>query len=124
VSQPTEGRYEHTDVDARRVVLTGFVLALLLVGSMALSAWISQSLGAELAEGDAPSPVQGLRKAPDGPELLAVPARELEKQRAWEEDMLTGTEWIDPVNQVVRIPIERALELALQEGFPVREEQR
>ena len=30
-----------------------------------------------------------------------------------------GTAWVDPVNGIVRIPIERAMELSLVEGFPV-----
>ena len=70
-----------------------------------------------------PTDSQGLRtQEPVVVVDLKVPARELEQQRAWEERMLTGTEWIDSVNGVVRIPVERAIELSLQEGFPVRAE--
>jgi hypothetical protein len=116
--------YERSDANPRSLVLAGLLLALLVAGSLAASAWISQATSEALeAEGGA-SPVRDLRNPPEGPELLAVPARELALLREWEQRMLDGTEWVDPVNGVVRIPVERALELSLQEGFPVRAEAR
>jgi hypothetical protein len=116
--------YERSDADPRRLVLAGLLLAVLLGASLAVSAWISQTTDAEIVRGETTSPVRGLRTAPSGPELQAIPARELALVRAREERLLTGTEWVDPVNGVVRIPIERALELSLQEGFPTRAEAR
>lgn len=121
-SSRTSDGYERSDADARAVVLAGFVLALLLGASLAVSAWLSQTTEAEILGTESVNPVRGLWTAPAGPELQAVPARELELVRAREERLLSGTEWIDPVNGVVRIPIERAIELSLQEGFPVRAE--
>lgn len=118
---PTQG-YERSDANPRALVLAGFVLALLVAASLAVSAWISQVTDAEILSEESPSPVRALRTSPPGPELQALPARELALVRAREERMLTGTEWVDPLNGVVRIPIERALELSLQEGFPVRPE--
>jgi hypothetical protein len=117
-----EGRYEHSDARPRPLVYFAFGLALLLAGSLAVSAWFAQSLTDELAGAEHPSPVEALRKAPEGPELQAIPAHELELHRAWEQRMLTQTEWVDPVNQIVRIPIEDAMKLSLAEGFPVRAE--
>lgn len=114
--------YERSDADPRPLVLAGFVLALLLIGSLAVSAWLSQETESEILGEESANPVRSLRTPPTGPELQAVPARELEQQLAWEEHMLTGTEWIDSVNGVVRIPVARAIELSLQEGFPVRTE--
>jgi len=117
-----EDGYERSDADPRPLVLAVFVLALLVAGALAVSAWLSQDAAAELLGAESANPVRALRIAPPGPELQAVPARELEEQRAWEERMLTTTGWIDPVNGVVRIPVERAIELSLEEGFPVRAE--
>ncbi|HEX6885792.1 MAG TPA: hypothetical protein VF530_20630 [Planctomycetota bacterium] len=118
-----ETRYETRDAEARPIVLYGFVLALVLGVAMALSAWISQVLVEEELDAHAatpPSPLRDLRRAHDAPVLQSVPARELLQHRAWEEEQLHGTAWVDPVNRVVRIPIERALEKVLAEGFPVR----
>jgi hypothetical protein len=115
--------YERSDADPRRLVLAGLVLALLLAASLAVSAWLSQTTDAEIASGETASPVRALRTVPAGPELQAIPARELALVRAREASLLYGTEWVDAVNGVVRIPIERAIELSLQEGFPVRAEE-
>lgn len=119
-SSHTPDGYERSDADPRPLVLAGFVLALLLTGALAVSAWISQDTQAELLGEESANPARALRIPPSGPELQAVPAHELELQRAWEAGMLSGTEWVDPVNRIVRIPVERAIELCLQEGFPVR----
>jgi len=124
VSTPRGDRYERSDADARPIFLAGFVLALLLAAALAVSTWFSQAplMGTEasgvMPDQTTPSP------GSTSPELQALPAEELREQRAWEQSMLTGTEWIDPVNGVVRIPVERAIELSLREGFPVRLEDR
>jgi len=115
------GSFERSDADARPIFLAGFLLALIVAASMAASAWITQETTEEFEQGE-PDPVSALRTRPDGPELQAIPARELAAHRAWEERMLEGTAWVDPINRVVRIPVERAAELVLQEGFPVRAE--
>jgi hypothetical protein len=115
-----EGRYEHTDAQARPLLLAGLVLALLLLAAMAVSVWLSETLTAQTLEGERRSPVEHLRVAPETPELQAIPAQELERHRAWEERTLASTEWIDSASGIVRIPIERALELVLAEGLPAR----
>lgn len=115
-------RFESSDADARPVLLAGLVLALVLAGAMAVSAWVSRRMTADVRRGEVANPIRALQKPPEGPLLQAVPARELVQQRAWEERLLGATEWIDPVNKIVRLPIERAMELVLAEGFPVRAE--
>ena len=122
--KPSDERYETSDAEARPIVLSGFVLALLLGLAMAVSAWVSQAMveTESAAHGSAgPSPLELLRQPSDAPALQALPARELRAHRAWEEEQLHGTAWVDPLNRVVRIPIERALEKSLEEGFPVRQ---
>ena len=118
--EPAAERYESSDATAGPVFVYGLALALLIAGALAASAWITQRTTHRMQAAERHSPVRELRKAPEGPELQAVPARELERHRAWEERVLGATEWIDPVNGVVRIPIERALELTLEEGLPAR----
>lgn len=122
MTSPHDQGYERSDANPRALVLAGFVLALLVAASLAVSAWLSQVTDAEILSEERPSPVRALRTQPSGPELQALPARELAHVRAREERMLSGTEWVDPLNGVVRIPIDRAIELSLQEGFPVRPE--
>ena len=123
VSQPArDAGYETRDAEPWPIVLAGLVLALLIGLALAASAWISQAMFE--AELDAHEPPQDelapLPQTHDSPELQSHPARALRQQRAWEEEQLHGTAWVDPVNRVVRIPIERAMEKSLAEGFPVR----
>ena len=121
---PLAQGYESTDTDPRPLVFGGLLLALLVVGSLAVSVWVTQGVDDELQREDSQSasPVSQLRTTPSGPELQSMPAHELSFVRAREEELLHETQWIDPVNGVVRIPIERAMELSLEEGFPARPE--
>jgi hypothetical protein len=112
--------YERSDVEARPLLVLGLVTLCFLVGGLAVSAWVDDYLTARLGGRLEPDPLEDLRLRSDAPALLAVPARELAEQRAWEAELLDTAGWIDPVNGVVRIPIERALELTLEEGLPVR----
>jgi hypothetical protein len=122
VKPAQSARYEASDAAPRPVVLAGFVLALVLGLAMAASAWISQGMveSEHARHAQVPGAGPALRATHATPALQSQPARELRAHRAWEEEQLHGAAWIDPVNRVVRIPIERALEKSLEEGFPVR----
>ncbi len=58
------------------------------------------------------------------PSLLVNEPVNLEKFRSHEEQMLTTYGWVDQNAGVVRLPIERAKDLLLERGLPVREPQR
>jgi len=53
------------------------------------------------------------------PKLLAHPAEEMRKLRAHEDAVLTTYSWVDPDRGIVRIPIERAIDLVAARGLPV-----
>lgn len=52
------------------------------------------------------------------PRLQATPAVDLEKFRAAEENELNTYSWIDRSGGIVRLPIDRAMELIVQRGLP------
>jgi len=54
------------------------------------------------------------------PRLQANPAQELSELRAQEETILQGYGWIDREHGVARIPIEKAMQLIVERGVPVR----
>ena len=58
--------------------------------------------------------------APPSPRLQLAPPADLQTFRAREEAELNSYGWINRTAGVVRIPIDRAMELVLQEGLPVR----
>ena len=55
------------------------------------------------------------------PKLQANPNIDLKEFRAREDAELNGYGWVDQRAGTVRIPIERAMDLLLQRGLPVRE---
>lgn len=59
------------------------------------------------------------RQAPE-PRLQEKPREDLKRLRAEERRILQGYGWVDQQRGVVHIPIERAMELLLQQGLPVR----
>ena len=52
------------------------------------------------------------------PRLIVTPAADLEELRAREDEELKSYAWIDRKSGIVRIPIERAMELIVQRGLP------
>lgn len=54
------------------------------------------------------------------PQLQVAPTADYEKFRAREEEELTTYGWVDKEAGVVRIPIERAMDLIAQRGLPTR----
>lgn len=60
---------------------------------------------------------------PPEPRLQDFPAQDLKEFRKREDETLKSYGWVEPNAGVVRIPIERAMELTLERGLPVRENQ-
>ncbi|MEP6662852.1 MAG: hypothetical protein ABJC04_04210 [Verrucomicrobiota bacterium] len=54
------------------------------------------------------------------PNLQIDPAQDLEKLRREDATMLNSYGWVDRSNGIVRIPIERAMDLIAQRGLPTR----
>ncbi len=56
------------------------------------------------------------------PQLQKTPIPDLKAVRAEEEKMLNGYAWVDRTKGVVRIPVDRAIEVLAQRGLPSRGE--
>lgn len=54
------------------------------------------------------------------PRLQANPARELEEMRAQEDALLHSYGWVDREHGVIRVPIEKAMQMTLERGLPTR----
>ncbi len=62
------------------------------------------------------------RQVPPEPRLQGNPLDDLRALRAAEEQTLTTYAWVDKNAGVVRIPIERAMQLLVERGLPARAE--
>ena len=124
---PPGAKYEHTDID----VAVGYKFALWLTVSMVISVAIvwgafkffdSQQHSADALAQKYPLAATMPPKAPPLPNLQSQPFKDVFSLRAAEDKKLTGYGWVDKEGGVTHIPIDRAMEVMLQRGFPARAE--
>ena len=63
------------------------------------------------------------QRLPPEPRLQTNPRGDLKELRDQENDLLTKYRWVDRNAGVVRIPIDRAMQLTLDRGLPARNSQ-
>ena len=106
-----------SDLNARAVLVVG--IGLLLATALAAAAvwWLSVALRDTLAAEDPPPPILSEAQAPHvppGPRVEVDPAALLRTLRAEENALLETYGWVDETSDVVRVPIERGMELLLE----------
>ena len=62
----------------------------------------------------------GQQQTPPAPLISDHPAVELKDLHQYEDSLLDTYGWTDKQKAIVRIPIDRAIELQLQKGFPTK----
>jgi hypothetical protein len=118
-----EPHIEAADVNVWAVGKFAIALVLLaifsLAGLFALFRYFIQANGGPL-----PSIMRGpeidARKRPPAPQLEVTEPLDLARERAAEDKLLTSYGWVDKQNGIVRIPIERAIDMVAQQGLPAR----
>jgi len=68
------------------------------------------------------SPAQDARQLPPEPRLEETPNTDLQEMRAAEDRVLSSCGWLDQQDGIVRLPIDRAMDLIAQRGLPARHE--
>lgn len=122
--RPTVGAgHEERDVSAAPIALSAVVLAAVCAGAF-LAMWLLFGVFADREARRSPpaSPLAATYgpKEPPAPRLQPNPIADLEIMRARDHAALSGYAWVDRDAGVVRIPIERAIELLAARGLPVR----
>lgn len=113
--------HETSDLDARVAGLFGAVLMTAILALMATTYWIYEfSTSRQAARYPAVSPLAYTREATPEPRLQVNAPRELRELRRAEDAALHGYAWIDKDRGLVRIPIDRAIEILAQRGLPAR----
>lgn len=125
-SRPPEGPGAHDDreIDARSIVRFTVGVLGLCVMSFAAAWWLVNALGTR-ADSKHPEPpviASSRPSTPEGPLLQARPEAGLAILEAEEQIRLGQYAWLDREGGVVRIPIERAMDLVAERGLPVRED--
>ncbi len=120
---PTAIGHETRDADIRPIVYTGIGLALTAVAVGIFVYGIFKYLGGHAIATIQVNPMSVEdQQIPPAPRLEEHPAIELRQLHAQEDQMLSTYGWVDKKTGVVHIPIDRAMDLMLQRGFPTRNE--
>jgi hypothetical protein len=115
--------HEPTDAKAKPIAISLIVIAALVFVSMLLMAWLMDLFQLPLDPNERiPAGLTDQQQIPPEPRLQAYPAADLERLRMREERELNSFEWVDKATGVMRIPIDRAMEIVAEGGLPVRQE--
>ncbi len=125
MSEPVKGpetprRYESSEVSVKQ--LFGFaagVVVLVLLGVLG-SVLVFHVFKEHTPMGPPASPFDDARKLPPDVRLQTAAPIDLQHYRDEQDKILNEYRWVDPKAGVVRIPVDRAMELLLQKGYPVR----
>jgi hypothetical protein len=122
LATPSAGSsHEVSDINPKRVAIVGLGLATVI----ALALLVTYGLFHYFYSGETrtrplPSPLSYSREPTPEPRLSVEPGEELKTLRSEEDAMLKSYGWIDRDKGVVRIPIDRAIEILAERGLPVR----
>jgi len=120
-ARSAESGHEVSDINPKRVAMVGLALATVI----ALALLVTYGLFHYFYSGETrtrplPSPLSYSREPTPEPRLSVEPGEELKTLRSEEDAMLKSYGWIDRDKGVVRIPIDRAIEILAERGLPVR----
>jgi hypothetical protein len=116
----SHGAHETTDVHVRPLVTYTGVLVLTVAGALVLMWVLFQFYAAmPVREGGPVSPLTAERVPPPRPRLqtMETQSQDLVSNRATEEQLLNSYGWVDQSAGIVRIPIRRAMDLAVERGL-------
>jgi hypothetical protein len=119
MSPESKTAYEKKDASARVVFIAAGLMILLLVfvgvsAKLVLRVFSNPALTSSAASPSIPLPPE--------PRLEANPLESLQTLRAHEDEILNHYGWIDKSKNIVRLPIDRAIELTAERGLPARRE--
>ena len=113
-------RHETRDAPVSGIVWLGVVFVVLLIGGMLVSLWDFGFFTRHEPLGPPPTPFESARPTPPAPQLQTAPAADWSHYMKQQQQTTNSYGWVDRKAGVVRIPIDRAMDLVLQRGFPVR----
>jgi len=116
-----ERDYADLDIPLRKIMLFGLYIAIFTAVSFVGVKLLFRKFEADRVKADqAVSSFARQRILPPEPRLQVDEPRTWQQQLADERARLEGYAWVDQKAGVVRIPVDRALELVAERGLPVR----
>jgi hypothetical protein len=122
---PAGAAYEHTDVAPG--VAYNFAIwlgvAMLVSGAIVYGTfWFLEGRSATLDQSSRTYPLAvGQSQDPPAPRLQVQPFKDVWELKNSQRGALNSYGWVDKATGVVHIPIERAMQITLERGLPVRD---
>lgn len=121
---PAGMKHETRDLSTRVVVIFGIsllVAALVIhVAVWWMYAWMGRANESAYTR-EYPLAAVGAPQPPPAPRLQTQPREDLKRMRQEEDRVLSGYGWAaDPSTGRVRLPVDRAMQLLLEQGLPAR----
>ena len=116
--------YELSDLRPGYIALFGIALTAVIVGAAVITSLLIHFKAAEHSRQETPVPrLAQEREATPGPRLQVDANKDLRQMRAGEEAALNSYAWVDKDAGIVRIPIQRAMEILAKQGLPARKQE-
>lgn len=116
-----ESGHEVSDINPKRVAMVGLALATVIALVLLVTYGLFQYFyRGETPTRPLPSPLSYTREATPEPRLSIEPGKDLKTLESEEDAVLKTYGWIDREKGIVRIPIDRAIEILAERGLPVR----
>jgi len=110
--------YERRDVHIPGLTAFFVSLMIFMVGALIIGVGLHKGyLYIERSRKADVSPLADLKRQPPAPRLQVDPTADMVHFRAIEEKALTTYGWVDKQQGVVRLPIDRAIELVAERGL-------
>lgn len=118
-----EFRHETTDVDVWAVGKVGIVLLLVTIATLFVIFGVFRYF--QIRESAIPTPAESgigidATKLPPQPRLQTAAVQDLREMHAAEDQILNSYGWVNQQQGIVKIPIDRAIDLLAQRGLPSR----
>jgi hypothetical protein len=115
--------HELSDLSPRNIALFAGALAVTIALVLLVCHCLFEFAALRQAEKWQPlSPLDSTREPTPEPRLRVDAPKDLQEMRAAEDAVLSSYAWIDRKAGIVRIPVDRAVELLAKRGLPARAE--
>lgn len=112
--------YEQSDAHIPALLKFGFWMALVIVVTLFAMKWTFNYMEKTQTVSVPAGPFTRPRELPPSPRLQTAPHQELKDYCQQEITELNTYGWINQRLHVVRIPVDKAMDLVLQNGLPIR----
>ncbi|HET9399426.1 MAG TPA: hypothetical protein VFO34_00615 [Candidatus Acidoferrales bacterium] len=120
IASTVNAGYEKRDVNFRAAYIFGATLAAVLIVVIFAMRGLFGYFSEAQTLGPPATPFKNVRELPPSPRLQPDPKSDLARTLEDQQQLLNSYGWADQGTGKVRIPIDRAMDMLLQRGLPVR----